>query len=241
MSAGTVLYFALTGEFDPASGGPTIFVAACPRRGRSCAYTFKSSETSVPNLPQLADQRVLRPAEVALALNIISRMDFLRLKAIARLHARGLPPDVSWDDLLQEAFTRAIVGSRRKPPDLSMVAFLAGVMRSLRAEHWRRVRGGPASGEALRIDHQRDLSRAAELRDPASDLEQALLAREQIEAIEALFAGDRVALGILAGLAEGRSAAQIRSALKIPKTDYDSARKRMRRTLLREGLTCAQN
>jgi DNA-directed RNA polymerase specialized sigma24 family protein len=195
----------------------------------------------MPQIPQLADQRILTPAQVALALNLISRMDFLRLKAIARLHARGLPPDVSWDDLLQEAFTRAMVGSRRKPQGVAMVAFLAGIMRSLRAEHWRRARGGPASAESLRIDHQRDLSRAAELRDPASDLEQALLAREQIEAIERLFAGDPMALGILAGLAEGRSAAQIRAGMRITKIDYDSARKRMRRALLREGLTCTQS
>lgn len=195
----------------------------------------------MPQIPQLIDQRILRPAEVALALNIISRMDFLRLKAIARLHARGLPPDVTWDDLLQEAFTRAITGSRRKPQGLPMVAFLAGIMRSLRTEHWRRARGGPGSREPLRLDHQRDLSRTAELRDPASDLEQALLAREQIEAIERLFEGDAVALGILAGLAEGRSAAQIRAAMAISKTDYDSARRRMRRTLLREGLTCGLN
>jgi DNA-directed RNA polymerase specialized sigma24 family protein len=191
----------------------------------------------MPQIPQLTDQRILTPAQVALALNIISRMDFLRLKAIARLHARGLPPDVSWDDLLQEAFTRAMTGSRRKPQGVPMVAFLAGIMRSLRAEHWRRARGGPADG-TLRIDHQRDLSRAAELRDPGSDLEQALLAREQIEAVERLFDGDSVALGIIAGLAEGRSAAQIRSVLKISKTVYDSARKRIRRALLREGLTC---
>jgi len=195
----------------------------------------------MPQIPQLADNRVLRPAEVALALNLITRMDFLRLKAIARLHARGLPPDVSWDDLLQEAFTRALVGSRRKPHSVPMVAFLAGIMRSLRTEHWRRVRGGPASCETMRIDHQRDLSRAAELRDPASDIEQSLLASEQIEALERLFAGDLVVLGIIAGLAEGRSAAQIRSAMGISKTDYDSGRKRLRRTLLREGLTCAQN
>ena len=195
----------------------------------------------MPQIPQLADQRILTPAQVALALNIISRMDFLRLKAIARLHARGLPPDVGWEDLLQEAFTRAMVGSRRKPQGVAMVAFLAGIMRSLRAEHWRRARGGPASCQTVRIDHQRDLSRAAELRDPTSDLEQSLLACEQIDAIERLFAGDAVALGILAGLAEGRSAAQIRASMRISKTVYDSARRRMRRTLLREGLTCGLN
>ena len=192
-------------------------------------------------IPQLTDERILTPAQVALALNIISRMDFLRLKAIARLHARGLPPDVGWDDLLQEAFTRAMVGSRRKPQGVAMVAFLAGIMRSLRAEHWRRARGGPRSHETLRIDHQRDVSRAVELRDPESDLEQALLAREQIEAIERLFAGDSAALGILAGLAEGRSAAQIRADMGLSKTVYDSARRRIRRTFLREGLTCGLN
>jgi DNA-directed RNA polymerase specialized sigma24 family protein len=160
--------------------------------------------------------------------------------AIARLHARGLPPDVSWDDLLQEAITRTLVGSRRRPQGVTMVTFLAGIMRSLRAEHWRRAYGGPGSRKTLRIDHQ-NLSRAAELRDPASDLEPALLAREQIEAIEQLFFGDPVALGILSGLAEGRSAAQIRTALRMSKTVYDSARRRMRRALLREGLTCALN
>jgi hypothetical protein len=56
---------------------------------------------------------VLRPAQTALALNLIGRMDFLRLKSIARWHARGLRPDVTWDDLLQEAITRVLVGSRR--------------------------------------------------------------------------------------------------------------------------------
>src|SRR5882724_10161482 len=122
-------------------------------------------------IPKVADDRVLRPAETALALELISRMDFLRLKSIARWHARGLPPDVTWDDLLQEAVTRVLVGSRRQPEGLTMVAFLAGVMRSLRNEHWRRARQGPRSGDTLRIDQQHDSSRELALRDPAADLE----------------------------------------------------------------------
>src|SRR5258707_11252063 len=136
---------------------------------------MRTATATMPQIPQLADDRVLNTAETALALKLISRMDFLRLKTIARWHARGLPPDVAWDDLLQEALTRVIVGSRRKPQDVSMVAFLAGIMRSLRAEHWRRVRGGPRS-ETLRIDHQ-DLSSAAALPGPAADFEHALIAR----------------------------------------------------------------
>jgi RNA polymerase sigma-70 factor (ECF subfamily) len=168
-------------------------------------------------------------------------MDFLRLKAIARLYARGLPPDVGWDDLLQEAFTRVIAGSRRKPAGIGMVAFVTGIMRSLRSEHWRRARGEAGSLETLRIDQSGDLSKCADLGDPAADLERALLAREQLDAIERSFAGDPVLMGMLQGLAEGLSPKQIQALLKISKTDYESARKRLRRTLLKEGLTCAQN
>ncbi|HEY2779903.1 MAG TPA: hypothetical protein VGI90_03965 [Steroidobacteraceae bacterium] len=196
---------------------------------------------AMPQIPQLKDNRILIPSETALALNLIGRMDLLRLKAIARLHARGLPPDITWDDLLQEAFTRVLVGSRRKPPDVAMVPFLAGVMRSLRAQHWQRLCRGAASPATVRIDHPRDLSAEAALCDAASDPEQSLIAQERLDAIYGLFAGDSVVLRIIAGLAEGRSAAQIRAAMKISKTDYASARKRMRRALLREGLTCTQN
>lgn len=80
----------------------------------------------------LIDTKQLRPAQTALALSLVSEMDFLRLKAIARLYARGLPPDAGWDDLLQEAFTRVLVGARVKPNEIAMLPFIAGIIRSLR-------------------------------------------------------------------------------------------------------------
>jgi DNA-directed RNA polymerase specialized sigma24 family protein len=172
----------------------------------------------------LADIRVIRPTEAALALKLVTDMDLLRLKTIARLHARGLPPDVAWDDLLQEAITRVLTGRRRKPDAVAMVAFLAGVMRSLRSEHWRRVRGG---GAVVR-------------QELAPDPERALIAAQELEAIGRLFADDLVVLRIITGLAEGLSPEEIRLAFGLSTTDYDSARRRMRRCLLREGLTCGQ-
>ena len=66
-----------------------------------------------------------------------------------------------------------------------------------------------------------------------------MIARQQLNAIQRLFADDPLALEIIKGLGEGMTAEQIRAAGKISKVDYDSARKRMRRCLLREGLTCA--
>jgi DNA-directed RNA polymerase specialized sigma24 family protein len=193
---------------------------------------MRASKAVMAQLPALADRRILRPAETALALNLITRMDFLRLKAIARLHARGLPADVSWDDLLQEAFTRVIVGTRRKPVGVGMVGFIAGIMRSLRSEHRRRAGGGLGFRGSMSVE---------QLHDPRADLEQSLLARERLEAIVRRFAGDRVVREMMQCLAEGLSPAQICAMLKLSKIEYDSARKRLRRALLKEGLTCAQN
>jgi RNA polymerase sigma-70 factor (ECF subfamily) len=165
-------------------------------------------------------------------------MELLRLKTIARLYARGLPPDVAWDDLLQEAITRVLVGSRRQPDGVSLVPFLAGVMRSLKAEHWRRVLKGPGRPNAVRIGDVTDDAHEVMLADPAPGPERSLSARQELTAIERLFVDDPVALRIIAGLGEGLSAEQIRLTAGLAKVDYDSARKRMRRVLLREGLTC---
>jgi len=182
----------------------------------------------MPRTLPLADNRILLPAQTALALKLVSEIDLLRLKTLARLHARGLPADVNWEDLLQEAITRMLVGSRKLPDGLSVIAFLAQVMRSLKAEHWRRVLSGGVVGT----------ERAIELRDPAPGPERSLMARQELNAIERLFTDDRVARQIIAGLGEGLSPEEICARHDLTKTDYQSARRRMRRTLLREGLTC---
>jgi DNA-directed RNA polymerase specialized sigma24 family protein len=194
--------------------------------------------TTVPQIPPLIDTRILRPSETVLALGLATEMELLRLKTIARLYARGLPPDVAWDDLLQEAITRVLTGSRQQPEGVTVVAFLAGVMRSLKAEHWRRVLQGPGRPNTVRIGDVTDDSHEVVLADPAPGPERSLIARQELTAIQQLFAADPVALRIIAGLGEGLAAEQIRLAAGLSKVDYDSARRRMRRVLLREGLTC---
>jgi DNA-directed RNA polymerase specialized sigma24 family protein len=189
-------------------------------------------------IPPLVDKRILTPAQTALALELVDQMDLLRLKSIARLYVRGLPPEIAWDDLLQEALTRVISGSRRRPEGVTTVAFVAGILRSLRAEYWRRVTRESGGHGKLRIDHENDESLALDLPDPAAGPERALSARQELDAIKQLFAADPVALKIIDGLGEGLSADQIRRSTGLSKTDYDSARRRMRRILLREGLTC---
>lgn len=192
----------------------------------------------MPQIPSLVDKRVLRPAQTALALGLVSRTDLLRLKTIARVYARGLPPEVAWEDMLQEALTRVMTGSRRQPQGVPTVAFVAGILRSLRAECWRRAARESARNGRAPIDHEGGESRALAFPDPAPGPEHALSARQELITIKQLFAGDSTVLQIIEGLAEGLSARQIRDTTGLSKTDYESARRRMRRTLLREGLTC---
>jgi len=192
----------------------------------------------VPQFPPLIDSRIVRPTETALALGLATELELLRLKTLARWYARGLPPDTTWEDLLQEALTRIMVGKRQVPKEVPIVAFVAGVMRSLRSEHWQRAQRMMARD----WDEKRCSKSAAhstDLSDSDPGPERALIAQQELVAIRELFAGDAVVLAILDGLTQGLTAEEIRVAVGLSDIDYASARKRMRRVLLREGLTCA--
>jgi len=180
------------------------------------------------------------PASQALARKLVTESDLLRLKVIARLHARGLPPQFSWTDLLQESFARVLDGSRRQPGGVAFVPFLAGVMRSIKTEYWRRARREARQLPKLLAELDIDEAHGGEPRTPLPTPERNLIALDELAAIDRLFADDSQALLVIAGLAEGKSPEEICNDHQLSKTDYDSTRKRIRRALLREGLRWAQ-
>lgn len=161
--------------------------------------------------------------DVGAALAALSEVDLLRLRAIARLRARSLPDGLSWSDLLHEAVLRALTGARPWPPGVPLLAFLAGVMRSLCDEHWRRHR---------RQDHLP----APHGSGGADDPERACAAAEALAAIQRLFACDAAALKVISGLISGMAAEEIRLHYDMTAVEYDTTRRRIRRTLLRHGL-----
>jgi RNA polymerase sigma-70 factor (ECF subfamily) len=183
--------------------------------------------------PLLASQGE-SPLERAVAAKLVGDMNLLRLKAVARVLARGLEPEIFWGDLLQEAFARVLNGSRRQPEGVPFDVFMAGVMKSLRADYWRRRRRKPAHTVATETASEDDA--ASEAPDPAPDPERAVLAQTALKEVLKLFAADREASLVIEGLADGLSAEDICYAYGLTRTAYDSARKRMRRVLLREGL-----
>jgi DNA-directed RNA polymerase specialized sigma24 family protein len=180
------------------------------------------------------------PARRALEAGLVNAADLLRLKVIARWQQRGLPPEVSWSDLLQEAFTRVLEGSRRHPDGLPMVAFVAGVMRSLREQYWRRARRGARQARKLLAGLEIADSSEPELLDPEPSPERRAIALQEMAALNQLFADDETALQLIAGLYEGSTPEEICMAHGISKVDYDSTRRRIRRALVRAGLRSQQ-
>jgi len=162
--------------------------------------------------------------DVGAALAALSEEDLLRLRAIAKLRARSLPHGMSWSDLLHVAVLRALTGARPWPPGVSLLAFLAGVMRSLCDEQWRRHR---------RQDRLPILQGSGGADDP----ERACAAAEALAAILRLFASDKAALKVITGLISGKAADDIRRHYGLTAVEYDTTRRRIRRTLLRHGLT----
>ncbi len=138
---------------------------------------------------------------------------------------------MAWSDLLHEAVLRALEGTRRWPPGVPLLAFLAGIMRSLCNEQWRHRRreSSPLPPE--------DTAAAGTACD--ADPERAYAAAEALAAVDRLFASDTVALKVIAGLANGLGAEEIQRHYGLGAVEYDTARRRMRRALLRHGLAWA--
>jgi DNA-directed RNA polymerase specialized sigma24 family protein len=173
--------------------------------------------------------------DIARAIQSLSDADLVRLKALARLWTRGLPPRVGWADVLHEAITRALDGSGKWPPDVPILAFLSGIMRSICDDQWRRARR-----ETEVLVHAEDL---VDLCGPviSPSPERVVNAAQSLAAVDRLFASDPLALKIIAGLAEGLTPAEICELNGMSERQYDTTRKRMRRALLRCGLRGARH
>ena len=176
------------------------------------------------------------PARRALDAGLVTETDLLRLKVIAHLYTRGLPSDISWSDLLQEAFTRVLEGSRLQPAGVPVVAFLSGVMRSIKEQYWRQHRNRARQLPKLLANIVAVEPPQQELTDPAPSPERQLIAIEEMEAINRLFEEDLAARQVIAALYEGLSPEETCSTYDMSITEYDSTRKRIRRTLVRAGL-----
>ncbi len=165
--------------------------------------------------------RRMSPDEIAQAIETLSDANWVRLKKAAQHYAR---PAVSADDLLQEAFTRALAGSRTCPEGVDVVKFLAEAMRSI------------AHGEQEKFRELEELDGVDGAALPASTpLETEIADTEQYEVILGkilcLFEDDPTAKEIVEGITAGLTAEELRELTGLDQTAYNSKRRLIRRRI----------
>jgi hypothetical protein len=170
---------------------------------------------------------VLNTGELREAVISLGKIDLIRLRRAGRLYAFGL--DCEADDLLGDAITLALSGSRACPREMAVVPFLVGIMRS-RASAIR------ASAERKGIQVPLDDSRGEravhdELTEatPHDLLERCDNYEARVNALEMLFAGDPDAQKVLEADLRELGKAEIMARLDIGSVQYATIRRRMRR------------
>jgi DNA-directed RNA polymerase specialized sigma24 family protein len=178
-----------------------------------------------------ADPPALTATEIKTAIEAFPPVHWLRLHKVARALCRhtGVEPE----DLLQDAFRRALDGARLCPRDVDILRFLAGVMRSI-ASDWSKARKrraevslvapGGGMGEVV-----------AQIRDPRPNADE-WLAKEQEaacmrKAVLDLFADDIAARRLLDGIMDGREGDDLRSLTGLSETAFASKRRLIRRRI----------
>jgi RNA polymerase sigma-70 factor (ECF subfamily) len=168
-------------------------------------------------------------AEIVEAIRGLSDADWARLKKVAGYYAR---PVISAQDLLQEAFARALDGSRACPAHVDAVRFLAEAMRSIADGEQEKAARRPA---LVSIEGGRDGTAALDCPDPAPGVEDRIVQAEQDARMRAdllaLFEDDPAAKDIVEGTMEGMTAEELRELTGLERTAYDSKRKLIRRRI----------
>lgn len=168
-------------------------------------------------------------AEIVEAIRGLSPADWARLTKVAKRYAFGAAPA---DDLLQEAFFRALDGTRVCPTHVDVVRFLAEAMRSIADGEREKAARRPA---LVSIEGGRDDTAALNCPDPAPGVEDRIVQAEQDARMRAelleVFEDDPAAKDIVEGTMEGMTAEELRELTGLDRTAYDSKRKLIRRRI----------
>ena len=170
--------------------------------------------------------------EVSAALAAMSKAEMARLAKFARLRALAAS-SIDWEDLIHEAFLRALKGTRRWPKRISFRDFLLGTIRSVAFEYKRSTHGREiplsTTGSATEFGDEPSI----EVADDSPSPEEEVIARRTLSSVRALFEDDRSALAVLSGLAEGAGPAEVQKNAGISPRQYASAQRRIRRVIAR--------
>jgi RNA polymerase sigma-70 factor (ECF subfamily) len=168
--------------------------------------------------------------EIAAAIRGFVATDWVRLKAVARKYASGRRLEA--EDLLQEALRRSLE-SRFCPANVDVVRFLAEAMRSIAHGENEKDRHHRALMPVARTGDPREL--AAVVPDPALTAEAAMISEQDAAGIRkevlSLFEDKPQLRDLVEGTMEDLNGQELRELTGLSLTDYNSARRLMRRRI----------
>jgi DNA-directed RNA polymerase specialized sigma24 family protein len=179
-----------------------------------------------PDLATGTEEEYMPSSEIRVALQELTDTDSLRLKMIARCYAARCPMDEN--DLMQEAFLRALSGERKCPRGVPLIAFLAETMRSIASNERRK-------GKFIRLlepsEENPSDNPILSYPDGRPSPEKIAAAEQEVETIFKLFADDEDVGMLLMGITEDYDPDEICDLNEWSRTNYDTVRRRMRRKL----------
>jgi DNA-directed RNA polymerase specialized sigma24 family protein len=184
-----------------------------------------------------AAEPVRTRAEIASAIRIFTPAQWGRLRRTADFYALCSPMEA--EDLLQEAFRRALEGDRNCPHPVDVVWFLKQAIRSIANADTKRAKREPKvvplhpAGEP-----------EAELQDDSANAEQSLEAAEEYSRrhqwVIGLFSDDPVAQVIVEGILEGMKGQDLRALTDLEPTAFESKRRLIRRRIEKNSVESKQ-
>lgn len=179
--------------------------------------------------------------EAAAAIAALTDDDHRRLMMLARIHwkHRRLREVMRPEELLSEAIVRTLTtGERPRRWRKAVVTIIQHLDRSMESISFHAVGDAFTEGEVLDAIRSAEIDRRtlAPRRFYRAIAQDQLLAREELQAIEELFAGAPRALALLRLKAEGYTEFEITKRLGIDKREYEAARKKAERVVAQYAL-----
>jgi DNA-directed RNA polymerase specialized sigma24 family protein len=159
----------------------------------------------------------------------LSDADVARLMSAANVFYRvcGIPAE----DLLQEAYTRALEGSRTCGRSTNIVPFLCGVMKSLASQEIEARKNGFRPVTVMRDGQPVLPDVAADIVSPEQSAASAIDAGETLRRIDALVADDEQLQFLLEGIDDEMRGAELQDLLGTDEKGLAALRKKFRRRL----------
>ncbi len=151
-----------------------------------------------------------------------------RLKGIAIRFARVIGSG-TWEDLAQEAYSRALAGSRKWPAGLDVIPFLTGIMRSIASAEWEKKKVTPTL--ITLVGPVGDLASSSDPLDGDASPEEALIGKQLREKLVGLFDGDFDAQIICEGMLERMEGEALKELTSLDQVAFDSKRRLVRRKI----------